>query len=72
MYVRRKVELRIIELLRQKGGSATDKEVYESLRREFGLSQQEFHKILMYLELEGFISVRPQYRDSKVISLKRY
>ncbi len=71
MYLRRVIEFRIFEYLEAKGGSATDREILEYLRKEYDISKNEFQHIIMSLEIEGFISARPIKEDAKIIVLKR-
>lgn len=56
MFSRRKIEFRILEYLKNKG-KATDKELYEILSKEFGVSYNQLLSIIMQLEIEGFIAV---------------
>ncbi len=71
MYVRRSIEFKIFEYLETKGGSATDRELLEYLRKEFDISKNEFQHIIMSLEIEGFLSARSIKEDSKIIVLRR-
>ncbi len=71
MYTRRSIEFKIFEYLETKGGSATDRELFEYLRKIFDISRNEFQHIIMSLEIEGFISARSIKEDSKIIVLKR-
>ncbi len=72
MFQRRRIEFAILNLLKQKGGSVTDRELFEFLRRVFDISYPEFIYILMCLELEGFISVRAaSSREGRIIVLRR-
>lgn len=56
VFSRRKIELRIIEYLKNRG-KATDKELYEILSKEFGISYNQLLAIVMQLEIVGLINV---------------
>jgi len=71
MFMRRSIEMRILEYLERKGGSATDREIYEYIRKSFDVSKNQFHHILMSLEIEGFIAVRSLKEDTRIIILKQ-
>jgi len=71
MYSRRSIEFKIFEYLRVKGGSALDREILEYLKKEVDISKNEFMRLVMSLEIEGFVSARAVKEDVKVIVLKR-
>jgi len=71
MFMRRTIEMRILEYLERKGGSATDREIYEFIRKSFDVSKNQFQHILMSLEIEGFITVRPLKEDTRIVVLKQ-
>ncbi len=70
MFNKRKIQFRILEYLRLKGGSTTDRDLYEVLKKEFDISYGQLLNILMSMEIEGFISIRAS-RDVKLIVLKK-
>jgi len=71
MFSKRRIQFRILEYLRLKGGSATDRDLYEMLRKEFDISYSQLLNMLMSMEIEGFISIRAS-REVKLIVLKKY
>ena len=63
----------ISELMRCRG-SQLDRELYENVRKvveAFGieLSRSEFNKILMTLELRGYVRVEAVKRESRIVYL---
>jgi len=70
MFSKRKIQFRILEYLKLKGGSATDRDLYEILKKEFDISYGQLLNILMGMEIEGFVSIRAS-RDVKLIVLKK-
>jgi transcription initiation factor IIE alpha subunit len=65
MIIKRKIQGKVLEYLEKKG-EATDKELLEVLSKEFSISYSELLNILMSLEIEGFIRVRP-FKESFII-----
>jgi len=57
MFVKRRIQQKILEYLKEKG-EATDKELLEIIGKEFSISYTDLLKILMYLEIEGYIEVK--------------
>jgi|UniRef100_A0A7J2U1R3 DNA-binding PadR family transcriptional regulator len=58
MFVKRMIQQKILDYLKKKG-EATDKELLEMIEKEFSISYGDLLKILMYLEIEGYIEVKP-------------
>lgn len=56
MFLRRKITLRILEYINS-SGKMSDKELYELLSKEFGISYNQLLSLLMQLEIEGFLRV---------------
>jgi len=57
MFIKRRIQQKILEYLKEKG-EATDKELLEVIGKEFGISYNDLLKILMCLEIEGYIDVK--------------
>uniref|UniRef100_A0A7C4BBI1 ArsR family transcriptional regulator n=1 Tax=Ignisphaera aggregans TaxID=334771 RepID=A0A7C4BBI1_9CREN len=57
MFVKRRIQQKILEYLKERG-EATDKELLEIIGKEFSISYTDLLKILMYLEIEGYIEVK--------------
>lgn len=65
------LHLTMLELLRLKGGTATDKDLYESVKTVYDVSYQEFIKTLMKLEINGYVRVGTAKEGSLIIELVR-
>lgn len=65
------LHLVLIEMLKIKGGSVTDKELYDSVKSAYEVSYQEFIKTLMKLEINGYIRVATAKEGSLIIELVR-
>lgn len=65
MFIRRKLQLLMLNYIKEKG-KATDKELYEVVRKVHELSYQQFISLLMALEVEGFIALH-YAKDSMII-----
>jgi len=59
----------VIDEIARHGGRITDQELYRVLREEYGLdvSMPELHKILLVLELRGFIVVSKVRREFSIM-----
>ncbi|MCC6046074.1 MAG: hypothetical protein LM572_04780 [Ignisphaera sp.] len=57
MFIKRRIQQKILEYLKEKG-EATDKELLEIIGKEFGISYNDLLKILMCLEIEGYVDVK--------------
>jgi len=57
MFIKRRIQQKILEYLKDKG-EATDKELLEIIGKEFGISYNDLLKILMCLEIEGYVDVK--------------
>jgi transcription initiation factor IIE alpha subunit len=66
MFIRRKIQGKVLEYLEKKG-EVMDKELLEVLSKEYNVSYNELLNILMSLEIEGFIRVRPVKESSFII-----
>lgn len=65
------MHLAILELLKIKGGSATDKELYEGLKTVYESSYSEFLKTLMKLELNGYLRVGTAKEGTLIVEIVR-
>jgi len=66
----------VLSELARSRGSLLDRELYENVKKvmeAFGveLSRSEFNKILMTLELRGYIRVEGVKRDARIVHLVR-
>ena len=59
----------MLELLKLKGGTTTDKDLYESVKAVYDVSYQEFIKTLMKLEINGYVRVGTAKEGSLIIEL---
>jgi transcription initiation factor IIE alpha subunit len=66
MFVKRRIQQKILEYLKEKG-EATDKELLEIIGKEFSISYTDLLKILMYLEIEGYIEVKLLKDSSNIV-----
>ncbi len=65
MFIRRKLQLIILNYIKEKG-KATDRELYEAIKKMHEISYQQFMSLLMVLEVEGFIKLH-YAKDSMII-----
>lgn len=68
--------LYLLTELKRKGGSAKDKELYENVKKlleysDGDISLNEFNKLLMTLEVRGFIKVDHIKKNLRIIYLVR-
>ena len=68
--------LYLLTELKRKGGSAKDRELYENVKklveyRNGDLSFKEFNKILMLLEVRGFIRVDSIKKNLRMVYLTK-
>lgn len=59
----------ILELVEMKGGSLTDRELYESVRAVYDISYTEMLKALMKLELQGKLKVSTAKEGTLIVEL---
>lgn len=63
------LHLTVLEMLKIKGGSTTDKELFESIKTVYDVSYHEFVKTLMKLELNGYVRVATAKEGTLIIEL---
>jgi len=59
----------IIEILKKLNGKASDKELYEELRKVYDIQFSQFLQILMTMEIQGMISVNMPKDDLRIVEL---
>lgn len=59
----------IIEILKKLNGKASDKELYEELRKIYDIQFSQFLQILMTMEIQGMITVNMPKDDLRIIEL---
>jgi len=59
----------IIEFLKKLNGKASDKELYEELRKIYDIQFSQFLQILMTMEIQGMIAVNMPKDDLRIIEL---
>ncbi|MEM0153537.1 MAG: hypothetical protein QXJ56_05345 [Ignisphaera sp.] len=65
MFIRRRLQLLILNYIKEKG-KATDKELYEIVKKVHEISYQQFISLLMALEIEGFTELH-YAKDSIIV-----
>ena len=55
------------EELKRRGGIAKDRELYEIMRSRFNMSKKDYDRMLMILELRGYIHVEVLRKDERVV-----
>ena len=59
----------VVELLDSKGGSLTDRELYESVKLVYDINYNEFLKTLLKLELHNIVRVNTAREGALIIEL---
>ena len=59
----------LVEMLETKGGSLTDRELYESVKLVYDIDYNEFLKTLMKLELHNIIRVNTAREGVLIVEL---
>jgi len=65
------LHLAVYELLKLKGGTVTDEELYDSVKAVYDVCYDEFIKVLMKLELNGYIKVATAREGTLIVELVR-
>lgn len=60
---------RVVEMLLERGGAMKDKEIYEGLRKLHDISYGEFLRLLMILEINGYVHVETIGEDARAVNL---
>lgn len=68
MFIRRRLQQMMLNYVRERG-KATDRELYEVVKKMHELSYQQFLSLLMALEVEGFIELH--YAKDLIIVVPR-
>jgi hypothetical protein len=58
-----------LEILMERGGAMKDRELYEQLRKTFDISYKEFLSLLLFLEINGYITVETISEDVRAVNL---
>ncbi|MDT7896132.1 MAG: hypothetical protein RQ855_08020 [Desulfurococcales archaeon] len=58
-----------LEILMERGGAMKDRELYEQLRKTFDISYKEFLSLLLFLEINGYITVETISEDARAVNL---
>ncbi len=61
----------VVEMLESKGGSLTDRELYESVKLVYDIDYGEFLKTLMRLELHNVLRVNTAREGVLIVELVR-
>ncbi len=61
----------IINMLELKGGSLTDRELYEAVRMSINIGYPDFIKALMKLELNNIVKVSTSREGMLIVELRR-
>ncbi|RLG64977.1 hypothetical protein DRN89_02225 [archaeon] len=59
------------EELKRRGGIAKDTELFKILKSKYEISRREFNKLLMMMELRGYIHVEHLKRNEKLVRALR-
>lgn len=53
----------------ERGGAMKDRELYEHLRKTFDISYKDFLSLLLYLEINGYVTVETISEDVRAVNL---
>ncbi|MDT7888891.1 MAG: hypothetical protein RQ885_07945 [Desulfurococcales archaeon] len=59
----------ILEILVKRGGAMKDRELYEHLRKTYDISYKEFLSLLLFLEINGYITVETISEDARAVNI---
>jgi len=59
------------EELKRRGGIAKDSELFKILRSRYDISRREYNKLLMMMELRGYIHVEYLKKNERLIRALR-
>ncbi|MEM1611720.1 MAG: hypothetical protein QXQ57_08775 [Sulfolobales archaeon] len=68
-YSRHMAARRALEILMERGGAMKDRELYEHLRKTFDISYKDFLSLLLYLEINGYVTVETISEDVRAVNL---